>query len=1016
MVRRSDGSVADPAGTSPRGLESLGRPGSTKEAPVKFGIFYEHQLPRPWNETSEQQLIADALDQIELADRLGIQYLWEVEHHFLEEYSHSSAPEVFLAAASQRTTRMRIGHGIVQTAPAYNHPARIAERIAMLDLVSKGRVEFGTGESSSEAELGGFGVDRVTKREAWLEGLEVAIRCMTETPFGGVDGRFVTMPPRNVVPKPVQKPHPPLWVACSRRDTILLAAEKGIGALSFAFVEPEDAKQWVDDYEPVLRERCVPVGLAVNPQVACVTPMMCAQRRRTPWPGGSRGPTSSATRSPTSTSSATTFRPATNVWEEFLERRGKTGYSPEAALAAQQETLGAKAAAGDQTGLRGAVGHPGPAPRVPPALRGGRRRPADLRHAGRHNRHEHIMESIELFGTQVLPEFVERDEAARRPRRPSGSRSIEQALARRDRHDPVMPDDYVMRAIPKQMVEAPGQRTGQAVARVTGRQTGRRRRSTRSSSGWWTAESPGRSRRARGPMRRPRQELRWRRLHLPQHHWPRPGRHDRHRPSWPVEGMHCGCLCRPHRGDPGRNSGGACPPPSTSSRLGRWSTTTRRSSASTPCARPSPTPGTRRRRSAKAGPAPWSPLPRRRRLLAGQDEPTLTTAELELGGMHCSACATRIQRSLGRLPAVASASVNLATTRAFVSYDSGRTQHSRSCARPWPTSATRPRRSTTGRCRPPSTTPTTGAAGPPSRGRWPSPPWWWRLAAPETAAAGWTVLVLAIVVEIAGGWPFLRDSARLLRHGATSMDTLIALGHPGRAGGQRRRGHRPGRPAPAPRRQRRLRRPPARGDGPADRGHPGHRPGHRGQGPRPGGPGHALAALPAAADGTGGGHGRRRGGELVAPESVPVGALVRVRPGEATPARRHRGAGWSPVDESMLTGEPLPVDRGPGTRSPVAPATAAACWWSGSSAVAAESVLARLQRLVEDAQRDKAPLQRVADRISSVFVPAVLLGRRCHLPGLVAGRRQPGQGGAERRWPCCWWPVRAPWAWPRRWP
>ena len=111
----------------------------------------------------------------------------------------------------------------------------------MLDLVSGGRVEFGSGESSSEAELGGFGIDPVTKREAWLEGLESAVRCMTETPFTGVDGKFVSMPPRNVVPKPVQKPHPPLWVACSRRDTILLAAEKGIGALTFAFIDPEEA-------------------------------------------------------------------------------------------------------------------------------------------------------------------------------------------------------------------------------------------------------------------------------------------------------------------------------------------------------------------------------------------------------------------------------------------------------------------------------------------------------------------------------------------------------------------------------------------------------------------------------------------------------------------------------------------------------------------------------------------------------------------------------------------------------
>ena len=94
---------------------------------MKFGLFYEHQLPRPWTEDSEHQLIQDALDQIEHADRLGIEYCWEVEHHFLEEYSHSSAPEVFLAACSQRTKRIRLGHGIVLMPPGYNHPAKVAD-------------------------------------------------------------------------------------------------------------------------------------------------------------------------------------------------------------------------------------------------------------------------------------------------------------------------------------------------------------------------------------------------------------------------------------------------------------------------------------------------------------------------------------------------------------------------------------------------------------------------------------------------------------------------------------------------------------------------------------------------------------------------------------------------------------------------------------------------------------------------------------------------------------------------
>src|SRR5689334_9161340 len=243
---------------------------------MRFGIFYEHQLPRPWEPDSEHRLLKDALEQVELADRLGFDFVWEVEHHFLEEYSHSSAPEVFLAAASQRTKRIRLGHGIVQIPPPFNHPARVAERVATLDLVSGGRVELGTGESSSQAELGGFGVDRETKREQWDEALDAITRMLVEEPFAGYEGDFLKMPPRNVVPKPKQKPHPPLWVACSRRETILLAARKGIGALSFSFVEPEDAKEWVREYyELIESEECEPAGFAVNPNLSVVLPMMC---------------------------------------------------------------------------------------------------------------------------------------------------------------------------------------------------------------------------------------------------------------------------------------------------------------------------------------------------------------------------------------------------------------------------------------------------------------------------------------------------------------------------------------------------------------------------------------------------------------------------------------------------------------------------------------------------------------------------------------------------------------------
>jgi len=421
---------------------------------MKFGIFYEHQIGRPWEDDTDRRLIHDALEQIELADQLGIQYAWEVEHHFLEEYSHSSAPEVFLAAASQRTTRIRLGHGIVLTAPQFNHPARVAERIAMLDLVSNGRVEFGSGESGSEAELGGFGVPTLRKRDAWLEGLETAIRCMVETPFTGVDGEFVSMPPRNVVPKPVQKPHPPLWVACSRRDTILLAARKGMGAMTFAFIDPEEARHWVADYERTLIDECVPVGFAVNPQVACVTPMMLHADEGEAIRRGAEG----ANFFGYSLGHYYVFgshRPGvTNVWDEYRERRGAQGYDPEAvARAVEEERLGAKVAAVDTTGLRGCTGTPQQAREF---LRRYEEAGVDqvifVLQAGR-TRHEHIMESIELFGREVLPEFVERDADAVERKRLRLAPHVDAALARKQTST-IDIGDYVFDALPKQWAAA----------------------------------------------------------------------------------------------------------------------------------------------------------------------------------------------------------------------------------------------------------------------------------------------------------------------------------------------------------------------------------------------------------------------------------------------------------------------------------------------------------------------------------------------------------------------------------
>ena len=427
---------------------------------MRFGLFYEHQLPRPWAEDSEHELIQQALEQCELADALGFDYVWEVEHHFLEEYSHSSAPEVFLAAVSQRTKRLRLGHGIVQTAPRYNHPARVAERVSMLDLVSNGRVDFGSGESSSEAELGGFLIDPEEKRAMWEEGLRVAVRCMTESPFTGHAGSYVTMPPRNVVPKPHQKPHPPLWLACSRRETINLAAQHGLGALSFAFVDPEEARQWTDSYYATLAEECVPLGDAVNANLACVTTFMCHEDENEAIARGLEG----ANFFGYSLAHYYVFgrhQPGvTDVWSEYEARRAEHGYDPASVEAATEhgDRLGARIVSDGGGGLRGAIGTPD---QVRDYLRRYEEYGIDqvifCSQAGR-NRHEDIMESLELFGREVLPEFAERADAADREKAKRLAPVIEAAMARKPErdHPPLPSDDYAFPAIPRAMADREG--------------------------------------------------------------------------------------------------------------------------------------------------------------------------------------------------------------------------------------------------------------------------------------------------------------------------------------------------------------------------------------------------------------------------------------------------------------------------------------------------------------------------------------------------------------------------------
>jgi alkanesulfonate monooxygenase SsuD/methylene tetrahydromethanopterin reductase-like flavin-dependent oxidoreductase (luciferase family) len=236
---------------------------------MKFDLLYELQMPKPHDERSEWRCYHEALEQIELADRLGYDTVWEVEHHFLTEFAHSSAPEVFLGAVSQRTRSIRLGHGVVLLPHRFNHPIRVAERVAALDLLSNGRVEFGTGRSS-QYEQAGFEVETELSREMWQESLEIIPRMWTEDPFEH-DGRFVKIPSRSIHPKPLQKPHPPIWMAATSPQSWEIAGRNGIGILGLTiFVSVPQLADRVRAYRAALAQ-AKPVGRFVNDRVGAFT-------------------------------------------------------------------------------------------------------------------------------------------------------------------------------------------------------------------------------------------------------------------------------------------------------------------------------------------------------------------------------------------------------------------------------------------------------------------------------------------------------------------------------------------------------------------------------------------------------------------------------------------------------------------------------------------------------------------------------------------------------------------------
>jgi alkanesulfonate monooxygenase SsuD/methylene tetrahydromethanopterin reductase-like flavin-dependent oxidoreductase (luciferase family) len=253
---------------------------------MRFSLFYEMQISEP-DGPGEQQLFRDCVEQVVLADSLGYHAVWAVEHHGLYEYSHSSAPETFLAFIAAKTSRIRLGHGVTLTPYRYNHPIRIAERIATLDILSGGRVNWGSGKSASLTEQLAFQNDLKELHGQWLEALEMIPRMWQEDIFEYV-GQYFDIPPIRVIPKPLQKPHPPIFAACSRPESAEQVGKLGIGALNFALGNEAQIRKNVEAYRRAVTA-AQPQGFQKNNSFACTPPALCLEEDREACRYGERG-------------------------------------------------------------------------------------------------------------------------------------------------------------------------------------------------------------------------------------------------------------------------------------------------------------------------------------------------------------------------------------------------------------------------------------------------------------------------------------------------------------------------------------------------------------------------------------------------------------------------------------------------------------------------------------------------------------------------------------------------------
>jgi alkanesulfonate monooxygenase SsuD/methylene tetrahydromethanopterin reductase-like flavin-dependent oxidoreductase (luciferase family) len=253
---------------------------------MEFALFLQGYNPgfrREGNPDAEHQVFLDELRCAEAADKAGFKYVWLTEHHFLDEYSHLSANDAFAGYLASSTDRIHIGSGIYNPLPQVNHPAKVAERVAMLDHLSNGRFEFGTGRGAGSHEILGFlpGMEDLTgTREIWEDVIGEFPKMWMQDEYQGYEGKFWSLPPRKILPKPYLKPHPPMWYAAGNVQSWEMAGRKGLGILGFSVGELETFAPLAEQYRNAIAN-AEPVGAYANDNIMiCLSAYVAEDRQQ----------------------------------------------------------------------------------------------------------------------------------------------------------------------------------------------------------------------------------------------------------------------------------------------------------------------------------------------------------------------------------------------------------------------------------------------------------------------------------------------------------------------------------------------------------------------------------------------------------------------------------------------------------------------------------------------------------------------------------------------------------------